>query len=148
MATAGRPPKPAELKRKIGNPGKRPLPKVGEVVALPMADGVPECPSDFGLPARHLWERAWNTAISWLSPHSDVTAVEHACRLADDIAVARERYRATRDPGDGRMVATFQRELASALAALGFDPAARTRLGVAEVTRVSKLEALRAKRQG
>jgi hypothetical protein len=46
------------------------------------------------------------------------------------------------------MVATFHRELASALSSLGFDPAARTRLGVAEVTRVSKLEALRAKREG
>lgn len=113
-----------------------------------MADGTPEPPADFGLEARRLWERMWQQGITWISPQSDMTVAEMACRLADDIEVARARYRATRDPGDGRMVATFQRELATALGTLGFDPASRTRLGVAEVTRVSKLEALRAKRQG
>ncbi|MCW2920014.1 MAG: hypothetical protein JWN52_8082 [Actinomycetia bacterium] len=117
-------------------------------MALPAADGVPDYPADLGLAGRQVWDRAWQAGISWISPQSDMTSVEMACRLADDIAVARERYRATRDPGDGRMVATFQRELATALGTLGFDPAARTRLGVAEVTRVSKLEALRASRQG
>lgn len=145
---AGRPPKPTEVKRRLGNPGKRALPAEGTVVHLPMAEGVPECPADFGLEARRLWERIWQTGITWISPTSDAEAAEQACRLADDVAVARERYRATREPADGRMVATFHRELASALSALGFDPAARTRLGVAEVTRVSKLEALRAKREG
>lgn len=146
MAQRGRPPVPNEIKRKRGTARPDRVPRQGEVVALPMADGVPDCPADFGLEGRRLWERAWQQGLSWISPTSDSTAVEMACRLADDITAARERYRATRDPADGRMVATFQRELASALAALGFDPASRTRLGVAEVTRVSKLEALRASR--
>lgn len=138
---------PNEIKRKRGTARPDRTPKVGEVVALPMADGIPECPADFGLEARRVWEQVWQEGITWISPTSDMVAVEMACRLADDITVARERYRATRDPGDGRMVATFQRELATALGTLGFDPAARTRLGVAEVTRVSKLEQLRAARQ-
>jgi hypothetical protein len=113
-----------------------------------MAEGVPEHPADFGLEARRLWGRIWQAGITWVSPTSDAEAAEQACRLADDLSVARTRYRATTDPADGRMVATLHRELASALSLLGFDPASRTRLGVAEVTRVSKLEALRAKREG
>lgn len=148
MARTGRPPVPNEIKRKRGTVRSDRAPVVGTVVALPMAEDVPEPPADFGLEARRMWARAWQHGITWISPQSDMGAVEMACRLADDITVARERYRATRDPGDGRMVATFQRELATALGTLGFDPAARTRLGVAEVTRVSKLEALRASRQG
>ncbi|MGV9536572.1 hypothetical protein ACWEU6_21770 [Streptosporangium sandarakinum] len=148
MARTGRPPVPNEVKRKRGTARPDRTPDVATVVALPMADGVPEHPVDFGLEARRLWERIWQTGITWVSPTSDAEAAEQACRLADDIALARERYRATRDPADGRMVATFHRELAAALGALGFDPASRTRLGVAEVTRVSKLEALRAGRQG
>lgn len=144
----GRPPVPTEIKRKRGTARPDRTPAEGTVVHLPMADGTPACPADFGLEGRRLWERIWQAAITWVSPTSDAEAAEQACRLADDLVVARERYRATRDPADGRMVATFHRELASALSSLGFDPAARTRLGVAEVTRVSKLEALRAKREG
>jgi hypothetical protein len=112
-----------------------------------MALGVPEPPLDFGLDGRRLWERAWGAAITWLSPASDMEAVEQACRIADDIAAARERYRATRDPSDGRMVVQFSKALTDALSALGFDPTARSRLGVAEVKRASALETLLATRR-
>lgn len=148
MARTGRPPVPNEIKRKRGTARPDRTPKVGEVVALPAADGAPDYPADLELEGRRLWDRAWQQGITWISPQSDMTAVEHACRLADDLAVARRRYRATSDPSDGRMVATLNRELATSLGSLGFDPASRTRLGVAEVTRVSKLEALRAGRPG
>lgn len=148
MAQVGRPPKPAEVKRRTGNPGKRALPLEGTVVQMPAASEAPECPPDFMEDAARLWSRAWDKAITWLSPHSDIEAVEQACRLADDLSLARARYRATLAPDDGRLVATFQKELNSALASLGFDPAARSRLGVAEVTRVSKLQKLQNKHRG
>ena len=148
MARTGRPPVPNELKRKRGTSRPDRVPEQSTVVALPAAEGVPDYPADLGLDGRQLWDRAWQAGITWISPQSDVTAVEAACRLADDLAVARRRYRATSDPADGRVVATLHREMATALGVLGFDPASRTRLGVAEVTRVSKLEALRASRQG
>jgi hypothetical protein len=111
-----------------------------------MAQGVPDLPSGAGLDGQRLWTRCWAAGISWISPLTDMEAVEQACSLADDIAAARERYRATRDPKDGAMVVAFVKQLASALSDLGFNPTARSRLGVAEVTRVSKLEALRAAR--
>ena len=152
MTQRGRPPKPAEHHRLVGRANGtkradgRPLPEV--VVALPMATGVPEPPADLLLDGRRLWERAWGAAITWLSPDSDMEAVEQACRLADDLAAARARYRATTDPSDGRMVKNFDDALASALSRLGFDPTARARLGVAEVKRASALEELLAKRRG
>jgi hypothetical protein len=117
------------------------------VVALPMADGVPDPPADLLLDGQRLWQRAWDAAITWLSPASDMEAVEQTCRLADDLALARKRYRATSDPGDGRIVVQLSKSLADAMSALGFDPTARARLGVAEVKRASALEQLIAARQ-
>lgn len=149
----GRPPKPAEHHRRVGRANGtkkadgRPLPVVAEVVALPAAPpGGPEPPADLRLDGRRLWSRAWDQAITWLSPASDLEAVEQACHLADDIAAARTRYRATTDPADGRVVVALHKELAAALSALGFDPTSRSRLGVAEVKRASALEELIARR--
>ncbi|HEY5986519.1 MAG TPA: hypothetical protein VIV12_09100 [Streptosporangiaceae bacterium] len=146
MARTGRPPKPVEIKRRTGNPGKRPLPALSNVVALKPAAGKPEYPTDLEVDGKQLWDRAWDIAITWLSPQSDMRIVEDACRLADDVAVARKRYRATTDPGDARALITVQKQLVEALSALGFTPTARSRLGVAEVRRVSELEKLISKR--
>jgi phage terminase small subunit len=148
----GRPPKPLEQKRRTGrSPGRdtggRKLPDPGNVVALPPASGAPAYPADLGLDGRRLWDRAWDAAITWLSPASDMEEVEEAARLADDVAAARRRYRATTDPGDMRALVAGSKALTEALSALGFNPIARARLGVAEVKRVSALEELVAKRQ-
>jgi hypothetical protein len=139
--TAGRPPKPAEVKRRLGNPGKRQLSET--VIVLPMAAGVPDPPEDLGLAGRHLWSKAWAGAVTWLSPDSDAVALESACRLADDLQIARKRYRVTSDPKDARVVVAFAEQRARSLARLGFDPTARSQLGVAEVKKLSKLDELR-----
>lgn len=146
-----RPPKPLEQKRMTGrhpgvDSGGRKLPEVASVVALPMADGIPDPPGDLLLDGQRLWSRAWGAAITWLSPDSDMETVEQACRLADDLAAARKRYRATTDPSDGRLVVQLSKSMADALSSLGFDPTARSRLGVAEVKRASALENLIARR--
>ena len=153
MPRTGRPPAPLEQKRRTGrSPGRdsggRKLPEPATVTVLPMAEAAPDPPVDFGLEACDLWRRAWSAAITWLSPDSDMTAVVSACRLADDLEVARRRYRATSDPSDGRAVVALSRELTAALSALGFDPTARARLGVAEVKKLSALEGLMARRAG
>lgn len=139
------PPAPNEVKRRRGTYRKdrHAPPVVSKVVSLPMAADVPEPPEDLGLDGRRLWARAWQEAVVWLAPQSDMESVEQACRLVDDLAVARELWRTTRDPVHGRMVATFAKELASHLSNLGFTPTARTRLGVAEVKAISRLDALR-----
>jgi phage terminase small subunit len=148
----GRPPKPLEQKRRTGrSPGRdtggRKLPSPSNVVALPPAVGVPPYPADLGLAGKRLWDRAWKAAITWLSPDSDGESVEEACRLADDLATARTRFRATTDPGDLRALVAASKQFTDALSVLGFNPTARARLGVAEVKRVSALEELVAKRK-
>ena len=140
--TRGRKPKPTELKRRLGNPGKRALVVSGNVIPLRPAIELPPYPDGLSIEARRLWQRAWDAGIIWLSPISDIDSVEQACRLLDGVTAARERYLATREPADARAWVALNGELRSALAALGFDPTARSRLGVAEVKAASAIDKL------
>lgn len=148
IATNGRPPKPREQHRKAGTlrPSRHGTVEPSNVVSLAPARGVPEPPVEFGPDGMRLWERAWQEAVVWLAPVTDTDQVVEACRLADDITIARARYRATREPADARALGTISKLLQDALSSLGFNPTARTRLGVAEVKRMSALEELAAKR--
>ena len=143
----GRPPKPAELKRITGNPGKRKLPELSVITTLPMASSVPQAPAGLGEDGLALWSSAWTHAITWLSPNSDHHAIENAARLADDLASARKKYRATLEPGDGRLLVHLNKAFVDSLSSLGFDPTARSRLGVAEVKAISAIDKLLAKRE-
>lgn len=148
----GRPPKPSEVKRVTGrtpstDSGGRQLTKLSAVATLPMADNTPNEPAGLGEAGKEVWQSAWSTAITWLSPDSDFRAIEHACRIADDLAAARSKYRATLEAADGRVLVALNKSYADALSALGFDPVSRSRLGVAEVKRVSALDKLIADRQ-
>lgn len=145
--TKGRPPKPTELKRVTGNPGQRKLPELHAVTPLPMAENIPAPPPDLGVDGRQVWDSCWSMAITWLSPDSDHQAILNVCRLADDLAVARRRYHATSEAVDARALASLNKSFTDGLTSLGFDPVSRSRLGVAEVKRVSALDQLIAKRQ-
>ena len=145
--TAGRPPKPAELKRITGNPGKRPLPDLAVITTIPMALTTPEPPADLREDGVALWNAAWGEAISWLSPTSDHHAIENAARLADDVSLARKQYRASLDPADGRLLVHLNKAFVDSLSSLGFDPTSRSRLGVAEVKKISAIDKLLAKRE-
>jgi phage terminase small subunit len=150
VTRTGRPPKPLEIKRRTGRaPGRdsggRALPEPAEIVALPMADGVPDASVDLALDGRRLWEQVWTAGATWISPATDMATVEQAALLADDVAIARRRYHATSDPKDAAALARMAKALVDALSALGFDPTSRSRLGVAEVKRVSALAELRAR---
>jgi hypothetical protein len=146
VARTGRPPVPLEVKRRRGTDRADRTPAVTEVTILPMAAGTPEPPVDLGLAGRRLWGRVWNQAITWLSPLSDGEQVEELARVADDLEAARRRYRATTDPADARALVSLNKAFTEGLSALGFNPTARARLGLAEVKRVTKLEELRARR--
>jgi phage terminase small subunit len=153
MVTRGRPPKPMEIKRRTGrtpttDSGGRKLPDFADVVRLPQADDMPDFPADLEMPGQDLWRRIWQDGITWISPKTDAQAAEEACRAADDVATARRRYRATTDPKDAAALVSLGKRLDDALSQLGFNPTARSRLGVAEVTRVSKLESLRRRAGG
>jgi hypothetical protein len=151
MPPRGRPSIPIEIKRRRGrttdtDSGGRPLPKSGEIVALPMAEGVPPLPVGIEADGVDLWRQLWQQGITWISPNSDMAAAVEACQVADDLAVARRRYRATSDPKDAAALVALGKRFDDALSVLGFNPTARSRLGVAEVKRASALEQLLSRR--
>lgn len=147
-----RPPKPAEIKRATGrtpghDSGGRPLKDLSVVTVLPMANTKPEYPDLIGDEGKKFWDRIWDNAIQWISPNSDMNAVENACRLADAVHAARTKYMATLESADARAYVQINEAFTKAIASIGFDPVSRSRLGVAEVQRVSALDQLLAKRQ-
>ena len=146
MGRRGRPPKPIERHRAEGTYRKDRHAQPQLAVVLPMARGVPAPPVELGQAGSQLWEKAWAEAITWLSPDSDMQAVINACMNADSLAIARRRYQATSDPADARALVALEKAFREALSALGFDPTARSRLGVAEVKAASALEQLAERR--
>ena len=146
-----RPPKPNEIKRLTGrtpstDAGGRPLPALATVTPLAMAREIPPAPAYLQAEGQRLWERAWATAITWLSPDSDMQAVEAACRLADANVAAQNKFMATLEAADARAFTAVNKAFRESLAALGFDPTSRSRLGVAEVQKASALDELIARR--
>ena len=141
----GRPPKPVEQKRALGNPGKRALPKEGEVQVLPASSGVPEPHRPLGDAGLQLWERIWSAGIQWISPQTDVELLLMTCESLDEREQLREIVMASGESKDRRALRLLNGEITSNLSMLGFSPVDRARLGVAEVTRRSKLEELMAK---
>jgi hypothetical protein len=112
-----------------------------------MAWKIPEPPEMLGPDGTKLWNRVWDSAITWLSPQSDMDAIENVCKLADAVTSARTKYMATLEGADARAYVSLNESFTKGLASLGFDPVSRSRLGVAEVKKMSALDELLAKRQ-
>jgi hypothetical protein len=148
MARMGRPPKPIEQKRLTGNPGKRALPKEGSLVLLPSLYEVPEPPRPLvTTAAKELWERTWSMGQTWLSPSTDIELLLMTCEMIDERWNLRIKVLQDNRPEERRGLRELDKQIVNNLSLLGFTPTDRSRLGVAEVKRVSKLEELRAKRE-
>jgi hypothetical protein len=146
MELRGRPPKPTEQKRRLGNPGKRALPATIHV--LPPADLPAEKGKHPGSAASaEFFDALMETgAVVWLG-QTDVLAIEIARQVWVDREKARLLWHAL--PGDKDLFnayAELTRRLSTCLQQLGLDPIGRTRLGVAEVKRQTTLDALEARR--
>ena len=146
MTTRGRPPKPIEQKRMLGNPGKRPLPSESQIQVLPAADEIPVPDRPLGKPGRELWDRVWESGASWISPHTDVELLLITCELVDERWQLRAKVLQDDDPRMRRQLNDLTRLIIGNLSLLGFTPTDRSRLGVAEVRVQSKLEELIARR--
>lgn len=149
----GPPPKPNEQKRKLGNPGKRELPAVTEVISLSPLPFAP--PADLGT-AGIDFIRSVVASTPWLAD-TDRPTVELAARLVDECAEMAADIEAT-----GRLhmtekgypvinplvgaLATSRKQLHSVLASLGYTPADRTRMGLAEVKAKNAFEEMLSKR--
>lgn len=145
MAQRGRPPKPTEQKRLTGNPGKRKLPDQNEIVLLPSAYNIPEPERPLMPAGREMWDRVWGMAQTWLSPNTDLEILLMTCELMDERWNLRARVMRDNRPEERKALRELDRQLVANLSLLGFTPTDRTRLGVAEVKRQSKLEELRSR---
>ncbi len=149
MATGrpvGRPAKPVEQHRAAGNPSKKKLPDAPMPGSgLPAVDGIPTPPS-LGEDGLRLWVHIWTAGKSWLSPDSDQTIIKMLCEAHDEHEEIRrqlstgvvERFYAT---SNGQLVthplvtqlSNLRSQMTAWLAAIGFSPSDRSRLGLAEV---------------
>lgn len=123
----GRPPTPTEVKRRRGNPGKRPLPEQSPLKAVAPVDG-----SVAELTVEQAIERSIG-AGHWLG-ESDALAVvllREAMEFYVDL-----RHNPQARPAD---VLAAMKQVGTFGADCGFNPSERSRLGLAEVTARSKL---------
>lgn len=147
MSARGRPPKPIEIKRALGNPGKRKLPKENELVVLTPTTSTPEPPRPLGRYGSELWDRIWSMGMSWVSPISDIDLLMMVCEMVDERQTLRIQVLRDNKPEERRALRSLDSQLMQGLSLLGFTPTDRSRLGIAEIKKRSKLEELRAKQQ-
>ena len=140
MAQRGRPPKPLEQKKKLGNPGKRALPDDAALQKLEPASGTPTPPRPLLQPGLELWDRIWQTGAQWISPETDLEILIMTCELVDERWNLRIRVMQKDEPRTRRALRELDRQIVSNLSLLGLTPSDRSRLGVAEVKAKSKLQ--------
>jgi hypothetical protein len=145
MSQVGRPVKPLEHKRLIGTlrpdrlPPNAPLMTLREPLEAPRA---PEALEGAGL---EFWGSVWRTP--WVSQTSDYWLVLMTSEALCEREALRELVLAQPDNPKARSgLRELERQLVSNLGLLGFTPSDRARLGLAEVKKESKLEALLAKK--
>lgn len=155
----GRPPKPTERKRALGNPGKRALPDRNDVVTLEPAKKPPEPPAHLQERGRTVWMRVWGAARQWVSPETDLELMIRYCEAQDEREELREYigiHGITTAGSNGQDVMapqvkrleSVEKQMTKYEQLLGLTPVDRSRLGLAEVKKVSALEDFLAKRNG
>lgn len=137
MARTGRPPKPIEQKRSLGNPGKRALGNGGTLAAVAL---VPIEPVELQ-PAETL-DIVLAAGSAWLAS-SDTLACAMLRESLEERAVLRDLVMQTQSTDARKALRDLDKQIINQLSLLGFDPAARSRLGLAEVKAASTLEKLR-----
>jgi len=143
---AGRPSKPIEQKRLLGNPGKRVLPDEDSVILLERAEETPEPTRPLLKYGQELWDRIWGMGATWVSDKTDIELLMMTCEMIDERWNLRVKVMQNDDPRMRRGLRELDRQIVSNLSLLGFTPSDRARLGVAEIKAKSKLEELMERR--
>jgi hypothetical protein len=139
------PARPIEMKRKLGNPGKRAMPKEGELMQI--EGGYREPLRPLGEAGLQLWSEVFDAGGLWISLKTDTQLLQMVCELLDRREILREQFWA--DPADRKVNMSLletEKLIQSSLSLLGFTPSDRSRLGLAEVKAKSKLEELMERR--
>ena len=140
---SGRPSKPTEIKRKLGNPGQRKLPDQSQVQLFDPVVSVPEPARPLLKYGREFWDKVWLNGLQWISVNTDSELLLMTCELIDERWNLRVRVMQSNDWRERRALRELDSRLISNLSLMGFTPADRSKLGVAEVKAISKMEALK-----
>jgi hypothetical protein len=139
--TIGRPTQPTELKRLKGTLRADRLPSGESLITITNSQGEPAPLTELGESGLAFWSQAWS--IPWLSQSSDYWIVLITSQALDERAQV--RIALAESPSDRRMRATLReldKQVINSYSLLGFSPSDRSRLGVAEVKKESKLDEL------
>jgi len=140
---AGRPAKPTEIKRKLGNPGRRPLPDTSVVQYLEPVVSVPDPARPLLKYGKEFWDKVWGSGLSWISANTDAELLLMTSELVDERWNLRVRVMQSNDWRERRALRELDDRIIRNLSLLGFTPADRSKLGVAEVKAISKMEQLK-----
>ena len=130
------PPKPQELKRRQGTYRDDRDPSGGNAPAIAPANS-----SEVALPPGKVLDAVLDRGVVWLA-ETDTPKMALLREALEDYEVLRR----VMDPTDRfsvGLVREARQEVSKLLSELGFDPTARSRLGLAEVKKQSKLAQLR-----
>jgi len=139
------PAKPLEMKRALGNPGRKKLPDVSSTIALSAGRIEPHQPLDWA--GTLLWNRVFGHGQTWISPQSDVELLLLTCKQLDRQVVLERQF--VEKPDDyhvHRQLLDLESAIVKNLGLLGLTVDARSKLGLAEIKAETKMEQLR-KRQ-
>ena len=78
------PPKPIEVKRKLGNPGQRALPDSSETILIEPISDLPEPHRQLFDAGLELWNRTWSMGQLWISPKTDIELLLMTCEMLDE----------------------------------------------------------------
>lgn len=134
------PAKPVEKKRQLGNPGRRPLPKPGELAQLDAGYIPPFRPLKYA--GLQLWDSVFRHGELWIARRTDTHLLLMTCEQLDRREEIRSLIIEKQDWHLYKQLNDLERLISSNLGLLGFTPSDRTRLGLAEVKAQSKLEEL------
>lgn len=137
----GRPPKPTEQKRRLGNPGKRKLPSAEVAIVGQVA--VPEPVRPLGQAGGAFWQRVWAVGFAWISPQTDIELLQMVCEQIDERQALRVRVLRDGDWRDRTALRALDAQVLDCLSLLGFTPVDRARLGFVEVKIQNELDAYR-----
>ena len=135
---------PNELKRLTGNPGKRPLTKIENV--MPIQGGYTEPHQPLEWAGMQLWDRTFKAARTWIG-HTDVEALMIVCKQLDRQVKIEALW--AENPEDFhimRQLIELDKAIMSGLGQLGFTVDSRTRLNLAEIKAESAFQKLMSER--
>jgi len=131
------------VKRKLGNPGGRKLPNQSEIQMFEPVSSLPEPARPLLKYGREFWDKVWLNGLQWISVNTDSELLLMTCELVDERWNLRVRVMQSNDWRERRALRELDDRIIRNLSLMGFTPADRSRLGVAEVKAISKMEALK-----